>query len=77
MCIRDRAGIQAAKAERTSGWPLLAEFGVGGQGGRLIALYAPLENWDGTMAAVVTNSEHTEPLFFAAQGAAEVVARLP
>eukprot|EP00969_Alexandrium_andersonii_P242102 10692743-Alexandrium_andersonii.AAC.1 len=29
------------------------------------------------MAAVVTCKEHTEPLFFAAAGAAEVVARLP
>eukprot|EP00969_Alexandrium_andersonii_P232949 10284605-Alexandrium_andersonii.AAC.1 len=29
------------------------------------------------MAAVVTSGQHTEPLFFAAAGTAEIVARLP
>eukprot|EP00969_Alexandrium_andersonii_P129002 5700783-Alexandrium_andersonii.AAC.1 len=67
--------MQAIK--HAEAWPLLAEFEVGEQGGRLVALHEPLEKWDGDVAAVVTCKEHTEPLFFAATGAAEVVARLP
>eukprot|EP00969_Alexandrium_andersonii_P226276 9991780-Alexandrium_andersonii.AAC.1 len=62
------AGMQAIK--RKKAWPLLAEFEVGEQGGRLAALHEPLEKWDGTMAAVVTRGERTEPLFFAANHAA-------
>eukprot|EP00969_Alexandrium_andersonii_P204843 9052721-Alexandrium_andersonii.AAC.1 len=53
------AGVQAVK--QVDAWPLLAEFEVGDQGGKLFALREPLEKWDGNMAAVVACKEHTEP----------------
>eukprot|EP00969_Alexandrium_andersonii_P198093 8749688-Alexandrium_andersonii.AAC.1 len=58
----------------TAAWPVVAEFCLGQDGEAYLAcLHAPVEQWSGEVAAVVTGhvgteSARTEPVFFATAG---------